>query len=327
LLCLLCASAQKLSSYNIDPNGISTSGISAGGAMSIQLHVAYSKTIKGNAVVAGPPYFCALGLLAEALIACLTLPSGIDLNLLYDAVYAAETLQQIDSHTNLTNSRVIIFTGSRDTVVVPGVVAVSNQFYQNYMSSANIKFINQQYPAAHGWPTNDYGNACGTFGAPYIINCNYDFAGDSLQWIYGNLSKPVVANGQLIQFDQSYYTGSSTPAQISLASKGIVYIPTNCASGKNQCKLHIAFHGCLMSIDVAKLVFAQHAGLNEWAEANNIIVLYPQATASQFNPLNPNGCFDWWGYTSELTYFVKSGPQMAFVANVENALAGSNIMH
>ena len=41
--------------------------------------------------------------------------------------------------------------------------------------------------------------------------------------------------------------------------------------------------------------FARHAGYLEVAEANDIIVLFPQI-AQQFG-INPNnGCFDWWGY-------------------------------
>jgi len=40
--------------------------------------------------------------------------------------------------------------------------------------------------------------------------------------------------------------------------------------------------------------FARHTGYNEVAELNNIILIYPQATAIVDNPL---GCWDWWGYT------------------------------
>jgi len=40
--------------------------------------------------------------------------------------------------------------------------------------------------------------------------------------------------------------------------------------------------------------FAMNAGYNEVGELNNIIMLYPQAIATASNP---NGCWDWWGYT------------------------------
>jgi hypothetical protein len=33
----------------------------------------------------------------------------------------------------------------------------------------------------------------------------------------------------------------------------------------------------------------------EWAESNNIIVLFPQAAAAQFHE-NPEACFDWFEF-------------------------------
>lgn len=41
--------------------------------------------------------------------------------------------------------------------------------------------------------------------------------------------------------------------------------------------------------------FARHAGYNEVAEINNIIIIYPQAVASS---RNPNGDWDWWGFNN-----------------------------
>jgi len=40
-------------------------------------------------------------------------------------------------------------------------------------------------------------------------------------------------------------------------------------------------------------------------------VLFPQVEPS-FQPLNPNGCWDWWGYTG-LDYATKSGTQIRAV--------------
>jgi poly(3-hydroxybutyrate) depolymerase len=45
-------------------------------------------------------------------------------------------------------------------------------------------------------------------------------------------------------------------------------------------------------------VFARNSGYNQVAELNNIIILYPQATAS-YVLNNPNGCWDWWAYTND----------------------------
>jgi poly(3-hydroxybutyrate) depolymerase len=53
----------------------------------------------------------------------------------------------------------------------------------------------------------------------------------------------------------------------------------------------------LISIEDIGNDFYTYGGYNEWAESNNIIVVYPQAVKSEFMPMNPSGCFDWWGYT------------------------------
>lgn len=54
ITCLIHDSlAQKLGSYNIDKSKITVSGISAGGAMAAQMHVAFSNTIKGAGIVTG----------------------------------------------------------------------------------------------------------------------------------------------------------------------------------------------------------------------------------------------------------------------------------
>src|SRR5476651_1479753 len=58
--------------------------------------------------------------------------------------------------------------------------------------------------------------------------------------------------------------------------------------------------------------FVAHAGYNQWADTNNLIVLYPQTVSSSGVPFNPNGCWDWWGY-NESGYATKSGSQIAAV--------------
>lgn len=40
--------------------------------------------------------------------------------------------------------------------------------------------------------------------------------------------------------------------------------------------------------------FARHAGYVEVAEANDIIVMFPQVENNLIT--NPFGCWDWWGY-------------------------------
>ena len=63
--------------------------------------------------------------------------------------------------------------------------------------------------------------------------------------------------------------------------------------------------------------FARLAGYNEWADANDIVVLYPQAESAA---LNPFGCWDWWGYTGR-DYATGSGTQMAAIRAMIDRIA------
>jgi len=70
--------AVNLPALNIDKTQTTVSGLSAGGFMAVQLHVAYSATFaKGAGVVAGGPFYCAEGSIVNATGRCMASPSGI----------------------------------------------------------------------------------------------------------------------------------------------------------------------------------------------------------------------------------------------------------
>src|SRR6266540_3584160 len=54
----------------------------------------------------------------------------------------------------------------------------------------------------------------------------------------------------------------------------------------------------------------RHAGYDTWAQRNGIVVLFPQAVSIPL--LNPNGCWDWWGYT-DANYANREGVQIAAI--------------
>jgi hypothetical protein len=99
--------------------------------------------------------------------------------------------------------------------------------------------------------------------------------------------------------------------------EGFVYVPDACAA-KEPCRLHVALHGCKQSVGDIGDAFVRHAGYNEWADTNHIIVLYPQThvlTLTTLGITNPESCWDWWGYLDEdptvtPTYLLKSGKQI-----------------
>ena len=65
--------------------------------------------------------------------------------------------------------------------------------------------------------------------------------------------------------------------------------------------------------------FARLAGYNDWADANSMIVLYPQAESIP-PVINPRGCWDWWGYTGA-DYANRKGKQMAAIRSMIDRIA------
>ncbi|MGZ5780384.1 MAG: extracellular catalytic domain type 2 short-chain-length polyhydroxyalkanoate depolymerase, partial [Burkholderiaceae bacterium] len=291
------AGATALSSYNVDPSTVSVSGLSAGGFMAAQLGVAYSSVYTvGFGVFAGGPFDCARN---QNYTACM-----------YNATPSISTPEsnmsswsgsQIDSLSNLANRKFYGWVGTQDTTVGPNVMAqLKAELQAKGVTSANTSYVTNS-SAAHTFPT-DYSasgdNACGTASSPYISNCSYDGAGAVLKWMYGTLNARTAPGstlgGTVITFSQSEFSGGG-----GFGSNGYVYVPAACASG-SVCKLHVALHGCTQ----AGTTFVNNTLYNNWADTNNIIILYPQAQADNTSHStwdsgslsNPNGCFDWIGW-------------------------------
>jgi poly(3-hydroxybutyrate) depolymerase len=166
-------------------------------------------------------------------------------------------------------------------------------------------------------PTLDTGLACDTFGTPFIHACDYDAAGLLLAALYGKLEPRTEATGELRTVDQPGGPGAE------MLETGYLYVPAACTAGES-CGVHVALHGCAQSRAFVDDAFARGAGYNEWAESNRLLVLYPQADASQVAPTNPYGCWDWWGYTSG-DYATQGGAQVRVIKAMIDRLAGRKL--
>lgn len=335
-----------LGQYNVDINQSSTSGLSAGGFFANQFFVAYSGIISGVGVFAGGPYGCARGDIFKALNDCMARPYLLTVEVMTNLAYNAQAYSRdnrIDPLENLKSKKIFLFSGTLDKTVRPGVVDKVYDWYLNMGVGQSNIFYKKDMMAGHAMPTINYGNKCEEVNSPPWMNaCHYDGAGEMLKHIYGalNPAQPVTASsGQLIEFAQKEFVdpqplnSEDLAKQTSLNEFGYAYVPRSCLDGK-PCRVHIVFHGCRQvynkdpaGIDLEKggipfgLQMILHAGYNEWANTNHIIVLYPQA---QKNKVNPNGCFDWWGYLAGTkdTYATKEAPQMKAVRAMMKALSG-----
>ena len=309
------AAPAEIVTYNVDSSRISVSGISSGAMMATQLHVAHSSSFKGVAMLAGGPWYCAQGSMKRGLGPCM---KGGDIGnaQLLAAVKQAEADGAVDALANLADDRAWIFHATLDEAVAEPVSQAAIAFYAEFMPQESVKYVGD-VEAAHGFPTLETGVACKEMAEPYLNACNYDAAGELLAALHGVFEPRVAAAGELKEIPQP---GADDATMLDHA---FLYVPGSCAAGE-ACGLHVALHGCLQSAEYIGDAFATGAGYNEWAEANRLLVLYPQVASSKIAPLNPMGCWDWWGYTQD-SYATKAGPQVKVIKATMDALAGRTL--
>jgi poly(3-hydroxybutyrate) depolymerase len=310
------AAATPLPRYSISADYVA--GVSSGAAMSTQLQVAYASKIKGNAVFSGPPYYCAQGSALRGTNACASNVWSDQLSTLESDTSTWASQGLIDSTSNLGGRPVWVFHGTKDTTVAASVVGDTVNYFNHFGSSTTY---NSTLAAGHAWISPLGPGACSVTASPYINNCGYDAEHDFLTRFFGSVNAPNTGTltGTLISFDQNQYSPGGSALALSLDNNGYAYVPSSCAGGAS-CRLVVALHGCLQSYSYVGLTFVQDSYLEQYADTNNMVVLFPQVI--QTSP-NPNACWDWWGYSaSDGNYAQKAGKQMTAVMNMVAALGG-----
>ncbi|MEV6654653.1 PHB depolymerase family esterase [Streptomyces sp. NPDC051219] len=302
-----------------DISGVYSAGISSGGYMATQLHVAYSGTFDGSAAFASGPNYCAQNDLNKALYACMDTMQDLQLNKLEQTTrdWAAQGL--IDPVANLSGDPVYLFSGSSDSTVKRPVADALSTYYGRF--GAQVLY-NKSTAAGHAWISPLGPNSCAVTATPWINNCGFDAERDLLGHLLGSVTAPSsTPGGTLTQFDQNRYAPGGQAKPISMDEKGFVYVPSSCAGGA-ACKLVVALHGCKQGYSYQGFgsQFIDKAYLNEYADTNNLIVLYPQAIATTTLD-NPNGCWNWWGYQGDSAYARHGGKQIETITAMVEALS------
>lgn len=291
-----------LKSYNVDTGTVTISGVSSGAFMANQMATAFSKSFLGFASVAGGIFWCSQGSSQKAQSECMSGTDRIDPLIQIKKAQELSEKQEIDPLENLAKQKVFLFASPKDTIIKPPSSDKLFEFLKAFIPETQIKFENQ-VDMAHGFPTLNFGASCKLGFLPWLLKCNYDLAGDVLNYFYKlENQRGEMKSENLKEFDQTEFGTALTP----LFAKGWVYVPEACQKGE-RCQLHMALHGCQMNPDYIQDQFAKNAGYNEWAEANNLIIVYPQS--AKLGQPNPYGCWDWFGFTGE-NFVTKNGSQM-----------------
>jgi hypothetical protein len=331
----VAAAQPRLGAYNADIAQTSISGISSGAYMAVQFGTAWSSIIKGVGAIAGGPFGCSEGAASEALSACEGGEPPPEISELIRRTDAWSHGGGLDDTGHIAAQKIYLFHGYNDTVVSRSVSDSLHDFYTHYLgANAGNLFYQTAIGAGHAQVTANYGGKCSVTGGEYINNCRYDQAGVLLQHIYGALNprNNGALTGQLLSFNQGEFTAPDKANDDSMDDKGFVYVPASCAAHQ-PCQVHVALHGCKQSVGSIHEDFVRHAGYNEWADTNHLIVLYPQThvlAVTDRGLTNPESCWDWWGYLDPdpedaPTYLLKSGKQIhAIKAMVDRLTSGAS---
>jgi hypothetical protein len=344
-----------------DRNQISISGLSSGGWLAVQYHIAHSHQITGIGIVAGGPYHCA----GSASFTCRYTPYAL---LPYDscqAIYVcsrtaakanlwgfyigppdyrqsvASARQEaergtVDSLSGLKDDRVWIFTGGQeerfphDTLVPHDVASELKKFYDALFAllevgnpPEDIEMVDS-IQVEHAMVTDSPGpDACDRFGPPYIDDCSYPLAERLLEFIYPERvqASESSATGALVAFDQRFVSGDP---RSSMNDRGHLYIPATCRNGA-ECPLHIALHGCDQD----------EQSVDQLSESSRLYFFRDggyNEWAERHGVIilypqaaktseNPYGCWDWWGY-SGADYYLKDGKQISAINAIVECLTG-----
>ncbi|MEO3820970.1 PHB depolymerase family esterase [Plantactinospora sp. B24E8] len=301
--------AGSLGRYNI--SAVYVAGVSAGAYLATQLQVAYSGQIRGAALFTAGPYYCAQNNVAQSLYGCMDniWPTYLPTLETYTRTWAS--YGWIDPVRNLSGRPVYVFHGNSDTTIRKSVTDDLVRYFQDF--GASVQYDSGS-SAGHAW-VSPYGTGgCSVTASPYLNNCGTDPQNALLRKLLGSVSAPNTGplGGSLVSFNQSTFATTGSAATLSMGGTGFVYVPSACASGQS-CRLLVALHGCLQGYSSVGTAFVDRANLNQYADTNNMVVLYPQASASA---VNPNGCWDWWGYLGATSYPIKGGPQLETVMNM-----------
>jgi poly(3-hydroxybutyrate) depolymerase len=315
--------SDRLAAVPVAADSLTTSGISAGGYMAVQFHVAHSSLVNGVGVLAAGPYYCAQNSLRHALGRCMKGDEPIDVDELVGLTSELALADRIDPIANLANDRVWIFRGGADPVVAKPVVDALQAYYELLVDPRAVQRTDLA-SAGHTFPTaTENLQDCGKTDTPFVGSCGFDGTRQMLEHLYGAFGTQAAGAkpGTLVHFSQSPYAKVADAA--GLAAKAWLYVPAACSGNgaAGRCRLHVAFHGCKQGASYVKDAFVQQAGYMAAADAGRIVVLFPQVEPS-FQPLNPNGCWDWWGYSGD-QYATRAGPQIAAVKAMVDDLMGA----
>lgn len=278
----------SLDDVHADPAGVTVSGISSGGYMAHQFHVAFADSIAGAGIVAGGPYRCAAHgpspqFDCNAITLCTRFPDRVPWwycpslphhprlygripfsgpPAIAPLVHDTQQLAQegaIAAPAFLCGDRVLLLTGEFDEAVPESVVRSLGDYYAQAAdcregTPAPVVEIRQIPGAAHTMPIVDRSEVdwpCGTSEPPYLGECGVSAAAAILDFLYGHLPAAGPSAPPAAGRLVRFRQSDVVPGRIE-ARAGLLdtgYLYVpEACEGDARCPLHVVFHGCRQSV-------------------------------------------------------------------------------
>ncbi|ODM98786.1 hypothetical protein Ocin01_07902 [Orchesella cincta] len=308
--------AARMKQIPLRSHKISVSGHSSGAVAATQFYLSHSDLIDGIAVFSTMQYHCAGGGIVR-LVPCLRGRKNVSESVDKAREYDRDGL--IDPLENLKARKHYLHHGSRDVIIHFDNGVHAYEFFKQF--SDNVRF--HQSDSNHAVPTKHCGIHCmyGTVGSG-CSKCDFSAVFEGLNYIYdGTLQEPTATTCRAAQpndgiklVDQSEFL-FPFDSNVSLNPEAVLYTPRQCRANSSMCTLHVAFHGCRHSIQNDGMEYIKCSGYIEMADANNMIVLFPQIKQSRVDTITLFHCWDLHGYTGPL-YGTKLGSQNQVVYNM-----------
>lgn len=301
--------ASDISLPSINSDAVTVSGVSAGGAMAQQMHLVYADRIRGAGIIAGVPFGCAEGQLGLALGRCMGKePGEIPIDGYVQVLRDAAARGAAADPALLEDHRAWLFHGTLDAAVGASATDATVALYEALLPSGQVQYVNE-FAAAHHFPTLASGAPCDQSAPPWLGACDFDAAGELLSFLYDGLEAPTADQRAASNDGALQKVALPGAATAGLSEAAWLFVPETCPA--EGCRLHVALHGCAMSTIQNGRAFIEDSGYLPWARANGIVLAFPEVAAQ---PLNPLGCWDWWGYTGP-NYLERDGAQMKVMAD------------
>jgi len=313
-LILACASSPT------EAQNVTVSGQSAGGSMAMQHLFAFSQHVQGAAIAAGSPYGCGAFQRGHVHHGATCYYGGTNVQKTISYVHAHSNKGLIDDPNNLSSTPVIVFNGKDDWEVYTAVGKEIVQQLKAFVKPTKLD-VQLDSKASHVWSL-DHGSCrcgqCAWWGKGLccdVNNCKYDLSGEMFRHFYGTLKPRVEARQNFSWISQEQYLPPKTPSwsDARIEKWAVLYLPTGCRQKPAACYVHVHYHGCIANKWTKRRQWINHLDLNEYGEANDIIILYPQAKGDR---LTGKGCWNW-GFTKDDRLFdTRQSVQLKMVMNI-----------